>query len=140
MKKLITSLALFAACLCLNAQTFGTKTITYTTNYLTITGSTNAPFSYNGQSLTNTCYFPVPPASVYLKGVSSTNEVFIGSYYVQFPGSTNLILLGSITNSFASGTNDGTWTTNIPATGGSIGFPIIMQANIGNFINQIYVQ
>lgn len=130
---------LLALVLSAGAQTFGGGTA--------ITGVTNvACKDGNGNPITNLFYATFPAKSVVLSGVGNTNEVFIGSFYLSLPGYTNvtagltnLYWLASVTNSFASGTNSGTWTTNLVGGVVVIPFPLIMSANIGIYSNSIYV-
>lgn len=114
-----------------HAQTYGGGT--------TITGTTNAMLQNNGSVYTNYAYVTLPLKTVLLSGISSTNETAIFSYGFTVIGQTNPIILASITNSFATGTNGGSWTTNVPSQ--TITIPIIpwAQASIGAFTNTLYV-
>ena len=116
------------------AQTFGSGTTVY--------GTTNsAPIQ------TNTFFITVPSKSVLLSQVYSTNEIFVGSYNLQFPGTTALYPIASFTNTFSlpGGTNNGTWSTNIFAATIQVPVNLIMQGQISNaannvtYTNQLYV-
>lgn len=128
----LTTLVLII-CKSVSAQTFGGP--------LTFTGTTNAVLLIGGVPQTNAFSFTIPPKNLWLYGVSNTNETFIGSYGIQIvtATSTNLVILASMTNSFASGTNSGTWMTNFPSVQISFSPVTIMQAGIGANTNQIYV-
>lgn len=122
-----------AAMLCAvesRAQTFGSG--------VTITGTTNAPLQVSTVVFTNYAYVTIPVKAVTLSNITSTNETAILSYGFALPGQTNILILASITNSFASGTNGGSWSPQIPAQ--TITVPIIpwAQASIGAFTNNIY--
>lgn len=118
--------ALLLSALASKAQVFGSG--------LTITGTTNS-----AAITTNYVPLTIDARTIYLSQVSNTNETFIGSYQVRFSGTTNLYQVSALTNSFASGTNGGSWTTNIAKITVQVPIELIMQANIGNYTNQVYV-
>jgi predicted small secreted protein len=140
MKKILIVAALFLAALTLtaNAQTFGSGT--------SITGTTNAPLVVSGAGAsTNLLYLYIPPKTVVLSGIANTNETIVFSYGGIIAGQTNPVFMASLTNVFLSGTNGGSWTTNIPGQTLVIPFVPYAQAFIGSnyvafpFTNQIYV-
>lgn len=102
---------------------------------VTISGTTNsAPQGTNSFSLT------IPQKSLTLSGVSNTNEVFVGSVAIVILGTTNVVPVSSLTNSFLSGTNGGTWSTNFGGTAIPISYYWVYQASIGSTnTNSIYV-
>lgn len=112
------------------AQTFGSG--------VPITGTTNAPLMVAGSVFTNQAFVTIPLKAVTLYNISSTNETAILSYGFTVAGQTNPIILAAITNSFATGTNGGSWSPQIPAQ--TITVPVIpwAQASIGAFTNNIY--
>lgn len=113
------------------AQTFG--------GGVAITGTTNAVLLTGGSRVTNTFYITFPSRTVTLSGVTSTNETAVFSYALASPGSTNVFIVASVTNSFAAGTNNGSWSTNLPQM--QVAIPLVQwaQGSIGSFTNQIYV-
>jgi hypothetical protein len=113
------------------AQTFGGPQ--------TITGTASAPLFVGGVINTNPVNMNFPSKTVTLTGISSTNETVIFSWGVQLVGTTNVILLGSLTNSFAGGTNGGTWTTNAPGGQFIANLVPYAQASIGNNTNGLQV-
>ena len=120
------------------AQTFG--------GGIPVTGNTNAVLQNSGVPQTNFWALSIPSKSLTLSGISSTNETAIGYYAFQIPptwalapGSTNIYIVGTFTNSFAAGTNSGTWTTNIPAVFYPINSGTYMGLEIGNYTNTAYV-
>jgi hypothetical protein len=134
MKTLIATILIIAGLnIAASAQTFGGST--------TITGTTNAILQNNGTVTTNSVVVNFPAKLVLLTGITSTNETAVFSYgiIVEGGGISNLVLVASITNSFASGTNGGTWTTNIPDQNIRVQLVPYAQARIGSFTNQIYV-
>lgn len=141
MKKLavlILALLLLACFNAARAQTFGSG--------VPITGVTNVPLISAGAPVTNINYIVLPGKTIQLSGVGNTNDVFIGSFYLQIPGYTNTSLgltnlywLASVTNSFLGGTNNGTWTTNTPTVALPVSMPMYMGANIGTNSVTIYV-
>lgn len=143
MKNLFLALlAAVALTLPATAGTYGTVTVTSTTNFLNWTGVTNA---YG--SVTNTFSITPPSEFIILTNVVSTNEIFVGSVYAQvpqalltnFPGYSNLLFIGSISNSFASGLpSGGIWSTTTTPVAGSLSFPLVLQANNGIYTNGIF--
>lgn len=119
------------------AQTLGSGVpIAFTTNVLMQSG--------NGNFTTNPVTITVPAERITLAGVVNTNEIFIGSYGVQITaaGLTQTVWFSSLTNSFSllnGGTNNGTWTTNVPAMTITVSAITAMQANIGANTNQASV-
>jgi hypothetical protein len=115
MKKLTALLIVTFALISLNvmAQTYGSPaTIAGGTNLSAVQSSPGVMFSNNFST-----YLPTKTPTFY--GISSTNEVIKGQFGIQIPsswvlmtGTTNIYVFGSFTNSFAAGTNGGTWTTN----------------------------
>lgn len=133
MNQIFTFLILIAVLVCAgksSAQTFGSGVV--------ITGTTNAQLLVAGTVFTNYLYVTIPLKAVTLSNITSTNETAILSYGFTVVGQTNLIILASLTNSFASGTNGGSWSPQISAQ--TIIVPVIpwAQANIGAFTNNIY--
>jgi hypothetical protein len=98
-----------------------------------VIGNTNAALTVGLVPQTNnTVYFSFPPKGLQVTGISSTNEIIYGSYgYTDISG-TNYFPIGFFTNSFAGGTNGGTWTTNFPAMSIQAPLPMKMQINVGN--------
>jgi hypothetical protein len=139
MKKLLLIATLALAALGAQAQTYGSGT--------NIWGTNNVPINIGaGSYLTNSAYFSVPGKSLTLGNITSTNETVIGWYGFQIPatwqlvpGSTNIYAIGYFTNSFASGTNGGTWSTNIPAIYANINFAGYMGLNVYPYTNSAYV-
>lgn len=123
---IVAAAFLLAALLPAKAQVFGGST--------TITGETNS-----SAIQTNTFYITVPGKSISLSGISDTNETFVGSYVGIVVGTTNQFQLWAVTNSFASSTNSGTWTTNVPSVTVAIPITVQMKADIGAYTNEIYV-
>ena len=142
MKRIIIALLLFLVLLLvptIKAQTFGSG--------WTVTGNTNALFQVTpGFVLTNSGYMSVPQKGLILSGISDTNETAIGYYgfkvptnYYLMPGTTNVYVFASFTNSFASGTNNGTWSTNFPPINQQqISLPVVMGLSIGADTNTAY--
>lgn len=140
-----TLLAIFALmlatmfCSSANAQTFG--------GGVNVTGNTNAQLIVNGAGLTNTAYSTIPVKTLNVSNITSTNETLIGYYcfqvptnYPLMPGTTNVYVISALTNSFANGTNGGTWSTNIPfANSLPINLPTWMGISVGIYTNNIYV-
>ena len=131
----VTLLLLAALAPKASAQTFGGS--------VTIVGTTNAPLYDGALALTNSLSFSIPSKSVYLGGISYTNETVIFTYGIKVLclGSTNAAFcpLASITNAFSGGTNAGTWSTNITAQ--VLTFTILPYAQVatGIYTNTIYV-
>ncbi len=157
MKRPFTSLPMLAILiylllLCLPARAqFGGVTTTTATNFVVWTGNTNAPMTYNGTPATNIWTLTPPSKYIVLTNVLSTNEVFIGSIYIQIPlnlltnfaGYSNLVLIGTVTNSFAlpgGVPGNGVWSTNTIPVAGSVPFPIILGASNGTWTNGIFCQ
>ncbi len=96
---------------------------------------------------TNSVYFTGAYKSIVLSGISNTNETFVYWYSVQLPtapvlapGTTNFwVISGFITNSFAGGTNGGTFTTNFSTAGLSTSWPLYIGFNTGTYTNTLYV-
>ena len=122
------------------AQTFG--------GGITVTGNTNALLqSSPGVVVTNTASVSIPPKAMVLSGIANTNETAIGYYGFQvpanfylMPGTTNVYVIASFTNSFAGGTNSGTFATNFAGIYGTT-VPLIgvMGLSIGAYTNSVYV-
>ena len=128
-KLLIIGLAaLLLAGVHVGAQTFG--------GGLTITGTTNAVLS---GVPTTYAYFNLPPKVVNLSNITSTNETVIFSYGFTVSGNTNPVILASVTNSFASGTNGGSWSYTNPAVNLTPQILPWAQVQIGAFTNTVYV-
>ena len=149
MKKLfLVLLATLSLMLPAAAQSYGT--VSTVTNYLTWTGTTNAPaISPSGTALTNV--WSMTPGSIFIQltNVVSTNQTFTGGVYVQvpvalmtnFPGYSNLIYIGSVSQSFAGGLPaSGIWSTTTVPTAGSVAFPVILQAANGIYTNGIFAK
>ena len=143
MKNFIISLFALAA-VTASAGSFGSVTVTSTTNYINFTGVTNA-----SAGITNTFVVTPPPVFISLTNVVNTNETFVGGVYIQVPqnlmtnyaGYSNLIYIGSVTQSFSGGLPaGGIWTTTTTPVSGSVAFPMIMQANNGIYTNGIFAQ
>lgn len=124
------------------AQTFG--------GGILVNGVSNLPAVNGLIPITNTFFVTLPAKTVNVTGISSTNEIFTGTFYLQLvgytnatAGLTNFLFLGAFTNSFAlpGGTNGGTWSTNYPGGFVSIPFPLWMGANTGatTNTNTVYV-
>ena len=122
--------ALFFCAVESRAQTFGSG--------VAITGTTNAQLQVAGVVFTNYAFITIPLKAVTLSNIGNTNETAILSYGFTIVGQTNVIILASITNSFAAGTNGGSWSPSIPAQ--TITVPVIpwAQANVGTNSNNIY--
>ena len=132
MKKSITFIVLvLSLALPAFSQTFG--------GGISITGTTNAALQNNGSLITNYLQLTLPAKPFTLSGITSTNETAVLSYAVVMGGTTNVLLVSSLTNSFARGTNGGSWSTNVPSATIAVPFVIWAQAAIGNFTNTIYV-
>ena len=139
MKRFYSYLILAALLLCAvesHAQTFGSGTI--------ISNTTSALLQVNAQVFSNTAYITIPSKPVILSNITSTNEVVFLSYgfILSGQGLSNTIFYASISNSFAlpGGTNNGTWTTNIPAQTIAVTVLPVAQAVLGANTNNIYVQ
>lgn len=135
----LAMLVVLAGIITADAQTIGSSTA--------ISGTNNVPIQVSaGVYLTNSAYFYAAQKSITLSGIASTNETVIGWYAIQFPsgmvlapGSSNLYIIQSFTNSFASGTNGGTWNTNLFPVSFPTSWPVYMGLNIGNYTNLAYV-
>ena len=120
------------------AQTFG--------GGIAVTGNTNALMQNSpGVICTNYLTFNSLPRTLVLSGISSTNEIAIGYYgftiptnYFLLPGTTNVYVTVAFTNSFAAGTNGGTWTTNVPYVSQQVPTIGVMGLGIGAFTNTAY--
>ena len=120
------------------AQTFG--------GGITVTGNTNAQMQNSpGVITTNWLTFTSLPRTIVLSGISSTNETAIGYYgftipsgWYLMPGTTNVYVVSSFTNSFATGTNGGTWTTNFPYVSQQVPTIGVMGLGIGANTNSAY--
>ena len=118
------------------AGTFGSVTSSTTTNFITITGTTNSPVI-----ATNMVYVNLPAKNGgVIQGVSNTNETFLVVYGLNFPGASNTFYFTNSQYGWANGTNNGTLTTNTPAVSVPVPVQVFMQAQIGTGItNQIYI-
>lgn len=114
MKKIITLAILSAAMIRADAQTYGSPATIYG-------GTNNAQIEFSpGVKWSNNFTAYTPTKAPVFGGISSTNEVIkmqfgvlIPSTWTLLPGTSNVFVFGATTNSFAAGTNDGTWTTNL---------------------------
>jgi hypothetical protein len=142
MKKLIPILIVAALFCCAKsqAQTYGMGT--------TVWGGTNtvAVQSSIGVYQTNIASVYMPQKTLILSGISSTNETVVGTYGFQLPntwtllpGSTNIYIVGKFTNSFASGTNSGTWTTNNLYFSSQLYLPGYFNIDIGDNTNTAFM-
>jgi hypothetical protein len=140
MKKLFTAVLIFASCVLSQAQTIGSASNITGTNYYPVLVSagiyqTNQPF-HGGAYKTIT-----------LGNITSTNETVTGYYVVNptnglvpAPGLPGYYIIGSFTNSFASGTNGGSWSTTFSGNGISVPEPLYLGLAItgGAFTNTAY--
>lgn len=143
MKKLFLYAILFALLILMilvvvpvsQAQTFGGGTL--------VNGFSNVPCQNSSLvPITNTFFVTLPAKTVTVSGISATNENFSGMFFMSIPGYTNAVLgqtnfyfLGAFTNSFAAGTNSGSWSTNYPGGFVSFPFPLYMAAYTGAVTN-----
>lgn len=129
---------------------FGNISVSTSTNFVLFTGITNAAATDSaGNPLTNTWTFYPPSSYVVVTNVVNTNEVLVGSVYLQvpanlmtnFPGYSNLLFIGSFSQSFSNGLPaGGVWSTNTVPTPGSLPFPVILNANNGIYTNGIFAK
>lgn len=112
----------------LHAQTFGTVTVTQTTNYLTLIGpgSTNVQASVSGIFATNIFTLVPPTKTIYITNLD-VGQTNIYAYYLQVPGLTNLIALGFSTNIYPAA---GSTNQTIVPTGAQLNFPLYMGVQI----------
>lgn len=99
-----------------------------------ITGTTNSSNFY-----TNTAYMVLPSKTIQLSSISNTNETIIVNYQIQDTFSNGYYTIYSFTNSFAAGTNSGSWTTNLTPNSAAATLPLRMQIAIGAYTNTVYV-
>ena len=151
LREILLNLLLLALLLCCQKSdggTYGGVTVTSSTNFLLWTGTTNA-YANTPAGIVATNTFTILPSSEYvvLTNVVSTNEIFIGSVYMQvpvlsltnFPGWSNMLFVGSISNNFTNGLPaGGIWTTQTVPVAGTLQFPAVLQANNGIYTNGIY--
>ena len=133
MKSLFIFAALLLACMVGEAQSIGTGTV--------VTGTTNAPLwfisgNYYGP-VTNSFQFPVAQKFFSSSGIVSTNEVQILSYGFYVAGTTNYFPVNFLTNTFAGGTNGGSFGTNIAQQGVTVLLVPAAQISIGNYTNTV---
>jgi len=132
---LILAITLLLPTVTVRAQTFG--------GAITVIGTTNAPLIDAGLALTNSTSIPLPAKTVTLSGISSTSETAIFTYGIRVicRGATNsaFIPLTTLTNSFASGTNGGTWSTNIASQIATVTLLPYAQIETGAYTNTVYV-
>ncbi|MDE2104978.1 MAG: hypothetical protein KGL39_47510 [Patescibacteria group bacterium] len=142
MKKIVSIMAIAAVFLAakVNAQTYGAGT--------TVWGGTNiaAVQSSIGVFQTNIGSVYMPQKTLILANISQTNETVIGTYGFQLPdswkllpGSTNIYIVGSFTNSFAGGTNSGSWTTNNIYFSQNIYLPGYFNLDVGDHTNTAFM-
>ena len=120
MKRFFAFLIL-AALLCAvesQAQTYGGGSSVTGTNFVYAQSSL-------GNYVTNVQSYNQPARALLLSGITTTNENVIGYYgfvvpsaYPLLPGTSNVFVTGTFTNNFNSGTNGGSWSTNLPGVFG----------------------
>ena len=147
MKKftLIFAFLLASLTFAVRAQTVGSSTTIYGTNYYPILVSA-------GVYQTNSVYQAGAYKTITLGGITSTNEVVTG-YYVfnptngltPAPGLPGYYISGAFTNSFVAGTNGGSWSTTFNGTGitvacpAQLGIALSAGTGTGTFTNTAYV-
>ena len=138
--KIIIVLALVCLAGAVKAQTYGTGT--------TIAGGTNLALVQVtvGTGLTNYLNAYMPTKSALVSGITSTNETLVGQVGIQIPpgtplmpGTTNVYLFASFTNSFAAGTNGGSFATNNLYFTSQMPFPVYFNWSIGAFTNSVFM-
>ena len=123
------------------AQTVGSSSNVSGTNYWPVLQSA-------GVYQTNQVYQAGAYKTVTVGNISSTNENIAG-YYVfnptngltPAPGLPGYFIAGTFTNSFASGTNGGSWSTTFNGLGVTVLCPVQFGFAIsgGTFTNTLYV-
>lgn len=144
MRQLYSFLLIVAFLLCAagsGAQTIGSSSNISGTNYYPVLISV-------GVYQTNMVYQAGAYKTVVLGNITSTNETVTGYYVVNptnglvpAPGLPGYYIVGSFTNSFASGTNGGSWSTTFNGTGQTVPCPVYLGLAItgGAFTNTAYV-
>jgi len=136
---LILTIALLA--IGARAQTVGSSSNIYGTNYFPVLASA-------GVYQTNFVYQQGAYKTITLGNITSTNETVTGYYVVNptnglvaAPGLPGYYIVGSFTNSFATGTNGGSWSTTFNGTGQTVACPVYLGLAItgGSFTNTAYV-
>lgn len=137
----LTFLILLLAAVGVRAQTVGSSSNISGTNYFPVLASA-------GVYQTNQVYQTAAYKTVTLGNITSTNETVILYYTVVLtnglvlaPGTTNQYVINAYTNSFASGTNGGSWSTTFNGTGATVPSPVSLGIVItgGAFTNTAYV-
>lgn len=140
------SISIIAAAILLSvfgvqAQTVGSSSNITGTNYFPVLVSA-------GLYQTNQVYQSAAYKTITLGNITSTNETVVLYYTVVItnglvlaPGTSNQYIIGAYTNSFASGTNGGSWATTFNGTGATVPCPVSLGILIqgGNFTNTAYV-
>ena len=123
------------------AQTIGSSTNVSGTNYYPVQISA-------GVYQTNQVYQAGAYKTITLGNITSTNETVTGYYVVNptnglvaAPGLPGYYIIGSFTNSFATGTNGGSWSTTFNGSGQTVSCPVYLGLAItgGTFTNTAYV-
>lgn len=123
------------------SQTVGSTASVSGTNYWPVNVSA-------GVYQTNSVYQQAAYKTVTVGNITSTNETITGYYVfnptnglVPAPGLPGYFICGAFTNSFATGTNGGAWSTTFNGAGVTVLCPVQFGFAItgGNFTNTLYV-
>jgi len=142
MKKLIllVGLAILMA-FSANAQTYGSVTNLTGTNWAQVLTSP-------GVFQTNFVFQAGAYKTITIGNIANTNEVVQGWYAVNptngltpAPGYPGYFIVGSFSNSFAAGTNGGSWSTTFNGTGQTVSCPVVLGIGISPAAttNSVYV-